>query len=447
MQVTSPTRPAHRPRGRRLRRGPAAPVSCLLLALLASGAAEPALAEPAPTGVRAYLFTADGLVPLDLRTRTTGPLIPLPGRPADVVISPNGSTAWVIVGGALRRVVLGTGSVGPPVALEGAPAGLALAPDGATLYVITSRFTEGGGRFIPVDTATSRSRPAIPVDDVLEPEALALTPDGRTALIAGGCDVGAVYVVDLVHRETRTRVGLPANGNYPCPTSVAVAPDGRTAYAGDRFSTAGLTPIDLATEQARPPIVLNEVYAYPMVTPDSTKVYVERDDGTSIVDVATGHVDNRFDLDGRFAVQPSGSTVLFVRPDGGVAPLVTATDTLRSPFATGVRAVDLVFGPAQAPVAAFRAGDGPGRSVLLDATASAGVTSPIASYTWRFGDGSSRTTRDPRTSHTYTRAGRYTVRLTVTDTSGASTTRLYGSTMLLRNGGPRATTTRSVGVP
>jgi PKD repeat protein len=53
----------------------------------------------------------------------------------------------------------------------------------------------------------------------------------------------------------------------------------------------------------------------------------------------------------------------------------------------------------------------------LDGTASRPVTGSIVLYQWDFGDGA--TASGAVVEHTYTRAWRYTVTLTVTDSGGA----------------------------
>ena len=59
-------------------------------------------------------------------------------------------------------------------------------------------------------------------------------------------------------------------------------------------------------------------------------------------------------------------------------------------------------------------------TVNLDASASSDSDGSIASYSWEFGDGNSGT--GATISHTYTTAGNYQIRLTVTDDDGATAT-------------------------
>lgn len=78
---------------------------------------------------------------------------------------------------------------------------------------------------------------------------------------------------------------------------------------------------------------------------------------------------------------------------------------------TSAQPVALLRVPARARV----------RHVLrFDGSASYETDGTIVSYRWSFGDGKSGS--GPRPSHTYRRAGHYTVRLTVADAVGRTAT-------------------------
>jgi outer membrane protein OmpA-like peptidoglycan-associated protein len=71
-----------------------------------------------------------------------------------------------------------------------------------------------------------------------------------------------------------------------------------------------------------------------------------------------------------------------------------------------------VVAPAQAQV---------GDAVTLDAAGSSDPDNDTLSYTWDFGDGTPPTrTPSPRATHSYTRIGNYTVKVTVDDGKGGS---------------------------
>jgi hypothetical protein len=59
--------------------------------------------------------------------------------------------------------------------------------------------------------------------------------------------------------------------------------------------------------------------------------------------------------------------------------------------------------------------------VTFDASASTDADGHVARYHWDFGDGTTQTTADPRTTHVYPRAGTFRATLTVTDNEGCST--------------------------
>jgi DNA-binding beta-propeller fold protein YncE len=159
-------------------------------------------------------------------------------------------------------------------------------------------------------------------------------------------------------------------------------------------------------------------------------------------------------------VSPVGITILpngrFVYASGGAsggelsAFGIDAAGTLRplpgSPFPTGG------LGPAynsasvlpnQGPVASFTTRLD-GRSVTFDASASTDADGSVARYHWDFGDGTTQTTADPRTTHLYPWAGTFRATLIVTDNEGCSTGMISSGQAVLCNGAGAATTTHDV---
>jgi PKD repeat protein len=93
--------------------------------------------------------------------------------------------------------------------------------------------------------------------------------------------------------------------------------------------------------------------------------------------------------------------------------------------------------PDQAPTARFTVKVS-GRKVTLNASSSSAWFGTIAAYAWTFGDSGSSHSSSPTASHTYRKAGNYTITLVVTDSLGTSTTLVFTGQTVSRNGGPRA---------
>ena len=128
-----------------------------------------------------------------------------------------------------------------------------------------------------------------------------------------------------------------------------------------------------------------------------------------------------------------------------VSVIDLATNTVSATVGVGTGPFGVAITPDQAPTASFTASAGAaGSATSFDASASSAPFGTITSYAWAFGDGSSATTTTATTTHTYLNPGTYTVTLTVTDSAGTSTTQVFTGQTVSRNGGPSATTSRSV---
>jgi DNA-binding beta-propeller fold protein YncE len=196
----------------------------------------------------------------------------------------------LVTGACIAVVVVAPAVSGPPMigVRDGADA-LAVTPDGRTLFVANGGDDTGAMQIVghtvtPVATATGKPGRPIPVGRF--PDALAVTPDGRTLFAAS--ETG----------NTVTPVSLPAGmagrpiRAGPNPQALAVTPDGRTLYVGDSGYVGvpgGVTPIDIATGQPRRLIPAANSAAALAVTPDGHTLYVASRAGMiTPVDVATG---------------------------------------------------------------------------------------------------------------------------------------------------------------
>lgn len=117
---------------------------------------------------------------------------------------------------------------GAPIAVPGAPTGVALSEDGARLFVAyDGRFGAGGGL-----AAYRRDGPAFVRQSVLPLNAgargVAVTPDGRTLLVATRVGVTAVDVASLL--DGTPRAGSLRDGDAPAVNQIAVSRDGRNAF-------------------------------------------------------------------------------------------------------------------------------------------------------------------------------------------------------------------------
>jgi YVTN family beta-propeller protein len=119
--------------------------------------------------------------------------------------------------GIVTPVGLGSGTAGASFGVGTSPNAIAITPNGRTAYVADS----SGGTVIPIDLATNTEGAPIPIG--ASPTAIAITPDGQTAYVVYGN--GSVVPVTLATDAVGTPVAVGSD-----PTAIAITPDGRTAY-------------------------------------------------------------------------------------------------------------------------------------------------------------------------------------------------------------------------
>jgi YVTN family beta-propeller protein len=214
---------------------------------------EPAKLDATPSGLA---VSADGrslwvarillndLVRIDLSSRTVAASVAVGVHPYRPVLSPDGTLLAVANWGAasVSLVDAGSGAVVATVKTEDHPSDLLFSRDGRTLFVAQSNrnlvaAVDLSARSVArqISVALGPDGPGTPSADALPdgstPNALALSPDGRTLYVANADD-DAVAVVDVggdAH-AARTKGFIPS-GWYPA--ALALSADGKTLWVAN----------------------------------------------------------------------------------------------------------------------------------------------------------------------------------------------------------------------
>ena len=241
-----------------------------------------------PDGERAYVtnYTSNSVTPIDLVTGRVLPSIPLGSTagPAGIAITPDGATAYVTDAGApgtlgdtITPIDLATHKALAPITVGPGPQGIAITPDGRRAYVTDAgAFVPGqtgsiASTVTPVDLTTGTALPAIPVGNA--PSAIAITPDGSTALVAN-TNSGSVSPIDLVNNKAGPPIAVQGG-----PISIAISSvQPTTAYVADTISgpstTGNVTLIDLTSDTAGAPIAVGKNPQAIAMSPNGTTAWV-----------------------------------------------------------------------------------------------------------------------------------------------------------------------------
>jgi YVTN family beta-propeller protein len=286
-------------------RGPAAPAPA------ASAAADPVPAGgPAPPA--SGLTTAAGTQTAVTAGRVTGTRAAAPALTA-----PRHPTAFVVnSGGTVTPIGLTTHRAGKPIKVGANPQAIAITPDGRTAFVANY----GSDSVTPIGTVSRRAGTPIPVGK--QPWAIAITPDGRTAYVA---NYGSNTVTPINTSTRRAGTPIPV-GNQP--RAIAITPRGKTAYVLD-WGSAAVTPISTATDRAGPAI---PVGSYPFaiaIAPDGKAAYVANYGSNTVtpISVSTGRPGPAVpagQAPNSLAVTPGSTKVFAVGGDSDTVTAITA---------------------------------------------------------------------------------------------------------------------------
>jgi DNA-binding beta-propeller fold protein YncE len=261
-------------------------------------------------GVVANDASAGGLTLVDLTSFQTTTSIPLPGRPSQVAITPDGKTALATQGApnAIAIVDLvakkAAGSVTPPCVAT-TYYGLAIAADGSAAVV--PDFNAGCTKDVldVVPLPGSSIAKAIDLGTSATAFGVALTPDGKSALVTRGVTTTSIKRVDLATGTVTTIMNTSAS------FGVAVTPDGKKALV-----TSGeldtVKTIDLATNTVGAPIAFdtNQEVCNVAITPNGKYAVAVGDLRSALLSVETGEP---------IAEYAGAGRCVAIAPDGGRA--------------------------------------------------------------------------------------------------------------------------------
>jgi YVTN family beta-propeller protein len=251
-----------------------------------------------PDGTRAYIISGGNLSILDTaKLRTMGESVNKDGAIRQVALSPDGLTlyaledlfVWAVSTKDLEQSVL-TGKTTLANAVFGeiqfeqfqTPVALAVAPDGHHLYVAFTSGPTTNGDVRVFDAAKPELPPnIIPVGR--DPRALALTPDGKLAVVVNRGESN-LHIIDTA-KKAIVGGAVTVGSN---PVCVAVSPDGNKAYVSSSGDDS-ISVIDLARREVVETI--RELGGSPFVlavTPQGDRIYVVITDDGSVRSIPIG---------------------------------------------------------------------------------------------------------------------------------------------------------------
>jgi YVTN family beta-propeller protein len=197
-----------------------------------------------PDGKTAYVIVENDehVFPVNVETAKPGDPFGVGALTSAIAVNPAGTRAYVgVEPEEIQQVETATGKpVGTPIEIGGRPTAIVFSPDGKTAYVVA----EGRSGIVVVNTALAKNEREIPLTD--EPTSLAVSPDGRR-LYATSEAAGTVTFVDTATNQV---LGTPVVVGGT-PREIALTPDGRTAYVAGGEE---VTPVDLANRMKGTPI-------------------------------------------------------------------------------------------------------------------------------------------------------------------------------------------------
>jgi YVTN family beta-propeller protein len=302
----------------------------LMVSATVGTASVPAGVAISPDGRKAYVATRSSAV--SLVNTVNAAVLASQGTPAQlnaIVAAPN--VRWVYAANADQGIAVldaGTATLmenipvivgGVPVWAGGYPAlnpqGLAISPDGRHLFVSENR---DGGAVAVIDIGAKTTVASFALGAGFMPLGITVHPDGQRAYFAfadttaSGGDV--VRVFDVV-TMTPTGTGIPVGAR---PTGLGVTPDGAKLYVSNNGGNS-VSVIETVTNTVMTTVGVGLAPAGLAMSPDQSQVYVVNN-GSSNVSVINVALDN-FVGTVNVGASPEG---IAITPDGQRAYVTSA---------------------------------------------------------------------------------------------------------------------------
>lgn len=233
------------------------------LILLASCTASPAwpagssFGGPVNVAATAYVVNEDSgtVTPIDTSTRTALAPIKVGISPDAIAITSDGRTVLVADADshAVTPISTATNRAARPIRVGPQPDAIAITPDGQTAYVANDNSVSR----IDIPSGTP-ARQIKPVNAGYGPAAIAISPDGTTVYVSALFESDSTVESDMPGPMTpiQAATGRPRKPLKPGnnPQAIAISPDGRIAYVANWQSWGTVTPVNLVTGAPEKPI-------------------------------------------------------------------------------------------------------------------------------------------------------------------------------------------------
>jgi len=306
------------------------------------------LFEAAPNGKTLYIAAGDSVIPLDTRTDKPGTPIRVGADGAESIkIDPNGKVAYVTGNSRMiTPIYLTTNTAGKPFRLVTESGVFAFSADGKTAFVLTPG-RNLAENLVPINTVTNTPGPPVSLGRF---DGIALSPDGTTAYVG---TKNKITPVSTSTGRPGTSIAVPGS-----PFEMAITPDGKTLVVAIEHGhtkatiTAKVFLISTGTGKVSQPIPIPPAAEEVVFTPDSKIAYFASSEGpgrgTTPVSITTGTAGKTVHIgaDAQIAMTPDGRT-LYATNTQGVIPVDVATDTAGPLIPSPVRGIiqEIVISP------------------------------------------------------------------------------------------------------